>query len=219
MVRMKILIFLWIIIICYLSFLFSPPAAGFIGESSRIVFFHVPIAWLTVLSFLVAMIQAIRFLKTRDPIYDLMSAVACRQGFLFAILATVTGSVFARVMWQSFWNWDPRETSITILLFIYAAYLVLRASIEDPQRRAILSSVYATFSFIPALFLIFIVPRVYFSLHPDTLINVQGKIQMYGRILFTFVFSLGGFTALYFWMYNLECRIEKLLYRKEGYYD
>jgi len=216
---MKILIFLWIVIICYLSFLFSPPAAGFIGESSRIVFFHVPVAWLTVLSFLVAMIQAIRFLKTRDPIYDLKSAVACRQGFLFAILATVTGSVFARVMWQSFWNWDPRETSITVLLFIYAAYLVLRASIEDPQRRAVLSSVYATFSFVPALFLIFIVPRVYYSLHPDTLINVQGKIQMYGRILFTFVFSLGGFTALYFWMYTLECRIEKLLYRKEGYYD
>jgi heme exporter protein C len=216
---MKIVIFFLILIVCYLSFLFSPPAAGFIGESSRIVFFHVPIAWVTVLSFLVAMIQAIRFLKTRNPIYDLKSAVACRQGFLYAILATVTGSVFAKVMWQSFWNWDPRETSITVLLFIYAAYLILRASIEDPQRRAVLSSVYATFSFVPALFLIFIVPRVYFSLHPDTLINIQGKIHMYGRILFTFLFSLGGFTALYFWIYTLECRIEQMIYRKEGHYE
>jgi heme exporter protein C len=216
---MKIVIFFWILIVCYLSFLFSPPASGFIGESSRIVFFHVPVAWVTVLSFLVAMFQAIRYLKTRDPVYDLKSAVACRQGFLFAILATVTGSVFAKVMWQSYWNWDPRETSITILLFIYAAYLILRASIEDPQRRAVLSSVYATFSIIPALFLVFIVPRVYSSLHPDTLINVRGKIEMYGRILFTFLFSLGGFTALYLWMYTVECRIEQIIHRREGHYD
>lgn len=215
---MRIIIFFWFLFIFYFSFLYSPPAAGFIGESSRIVFFHVPVAWITVLSFLIAMIQGIRFLKTRNPIYDLRSAVACRQGFLFSILATVTGSVFARVMWQSFWNWDPRETSITVLLFIYGAYLLMRSSIDDPQRRAVLSSVYAAFSFIPALFLIFIVPRVYLSLHPDTFINAQGKIQMQGKILFTFLFSLGGFTALYLWMYNLESRIEEMIYKKEGYY-
>lgn len=216
---MRILIFLWILAICWMAFLYSPVAEGFIGESSRIVFFHVPMAWVAVLSFFISMIQAILYLNTREMVHDLKSATAARLGFFFSILATVTGSIFAKIMWGSYWNWDPRETSIVILLFIYAAYLVLRSSIDEPQRRASLSSVYAVFAFVPAIFLTFVIPRIYTSLHPDTLINVQAKIQMHGRILVTFLFSLGAFTALYVWIYTLECRVQKLMLKKEGTHE
>ncbi len=197
----------------------SPTASGFVGESSRIVFFHVPLAWAATLAYLLAMVWAGVYLKHPKPIYDLRSSVAARLGFFFSILATVTGSIFAKVMWGAYWNWDPRETSIVILLFIYAAYLVLRSSVEEPVRRAHLSSVYALFAFIPALFLIFIIPRIYTSLHPDTFINAQGHIKMQGRILVTFLFSLGIWTLLFLYLYKLECRIQQLMLRKENRYE
>lgn len=216
---MRYLVFLWITAAGLAAFLYAPSAEGFTGESSRIVFFHVPLAWVAVLAYLIAMIQALLYLKTNRMEYDLKSAVACRQGFIFSVLATLTGSIFAKIMWGSYWNWDPREVSIAILLFIYAAYLVLRSSIEDTRRRANLTSVYAVFAFIPAVFLVFVIPRIYFSLHPDTLINVKGKIDMHGKILLTFLFSLGAFTALFAWIYNLECRIQRVLTSKEGTHE
>ncbi|HPR63584.1 MAG TPA: cytochrome c biogenesis protein CcsA [Thermoanaerobaculia bacterium] len=216
---MNILVFLWILAICFMAFLFAPVAEGFIGESSRIVFFHVPMAWVAVLSFLVAAFHAVQYLRTGQDESDLKSSVAARQGFFYSILATVTGAIFAKIMWGSYWNWDPRETSITILLFVYAAYLVLRSSIDDPRRRANLTAVYAAFAIVPAIFLTFVIPRMYTSLHPDTLINVEAKIKMQGRILGTFLFSLGGFTLFYVWLYRLECRIQRLISVKEGSHE
>jgi heme exporter protein C len=141
------------------------------------------------------------------------ASVAVRQGLLFTILATVTGSIFAAVMWNSFWNWDPREVSISMLLFIYAAYQVLRSAIDDPYRRATLSAVYALFALFTMPFFIFIIPRVYFSLHPDTFMNTRGAIEMEGRMLLTFLASLGGFTAFFLLLYRAECRLEEALSR------
>jgi heme exporter protein C len=87
---------------------------------------------------------------------------------LFSILATVSGSIFAKLVWGSFWNWDPRETSILILLLIYGAYFALRSAIDDSERRQQLAAVYALFAFVTAPLLTFVVPRLYEnSLHPN----------------------------------------------------
>ena len=211
---MSVVVFLWVLLCIFAAFLWSPVAADFIGQSSRIVFFHVPMAWIASLAFLISGWHSLRFLRTRDPVHDRKAVVAVRQGLLFALLATVTGSIFAKVMWGSFWNWDPREISITMLLFIYAAYLVLRSAVDDPLRRAHLAAVYALFAFVTMPFFVFIIPRVYFSLHPDTLINVRGKIEMEGRILITFLASLAGFTGFFALLYRLECRLEELLFEE-----
>jgi len=211
---MKPIVFCWILAVIAASFLWSPPASGFIGESSRIVFFHVPCAWVASLAFLISGYWSVRFLRSRDLEHDMKAAVAVRQGLLFTVLATVSGAIFAKVMWGAYWNWDPRQVSITVLLFIYAAYLVLRSSVDDPLRRGHLSAVYAIFAFITMPFFVFIIPRLYFSLHPDTFINAQGKIEMGGRILVTFLASLAGFTAFFLMMYRLECRLERLLLAK-----
>jgi heme exporter protein C len=93
---------------------------------------------------------------------------AIEQGFLFSILATATGSIFAKVVWGSFWNWDPRETSILILLLIYGAYFALRSAIDDAERREQLAAVYALLAFVTVPLLIFVVPRLAeSSLHPN----------------------------------------------------
>ena len=208
-------LFVWMSLIIWAAFFYAPAAAGFQGQSSRIVFFHVPTAWVATLAFLVSCIASIRYLRSRDPKEDIRASVASALGLTFAILATVTGSIFARIMWGSYWNWDPRETSITFLLLIYAAYFALRAAIADPERRATMSAVYAILAFVTVPFLVFVVPRIYWSLHPDTIINTQGRIKMDSRMFQVLMGSLLGFTGLFSWLYSLECRVEGIRRRRQ----
>jgi heme exporter protein C len=136
------------------------------------------------------------------------------MGFIFCILATVTGSVWAKFTWGSYWNWDPRQTSIFILLLIYGAYFALRSSIDAPERKARLSSVYAIIAFVTVPFFVFIMPRIVESLHPDPIVNSSGKVNMDSKMLAIFLTSLFAFTLLFFWMYNLKVRMEKIYYEK-----
>ena len=117
----KVVLGVGMAVILWAAFLYAHPAENFVGESSRIVFFHVPTAWISALAFLLAAIHSALYLKTRKIERDDAAASAARLGILFCALATVTGSIFAKVMWNSFWNWDPRETSIVLLLLVYGA--------------------------------------------------------------------------------------------------
>jgi len=182
-----------------------------LGDKARIIYLHVPMSWIAVLAFLVSMINSIGYLKSRDLNKDLVAYSSAEIGFLFSILATVTGSLWAKFNWGSFWNWDPRETSIFILLLIYGAYFSLRSAIENPEQKAKLSSVYSIIAFVTVPFFIFIMPRIVESLHPeDAIINKQGKITMNPVMLSIFLSSLAGFTMFYFWMLDLKVRVEKL---------
>jgi heme exporter protein C len=192
------------------AFLWPAPAQGFIGESSRIVFFHVPCAWTAALAFLVAAGYSIAYLVRRNRRHDDLAASAVRLGLLFAVLALITGSLFAKIMWGSYWNWDPRESSFLLLIFLYAAYLFLRAAVEDPERRARMSAAYALFAAVLMPFLFFVAPRVTASLHPQTVINPQGKILMDAPTRTVFFGALIGFTGLFFWMLSLESRAARL---------
>lgn len=209
----KILTGVLIGIVVIVVFLMPPPQKE-LGDISRIFFFHVPVAWVTVLAFLVAMVNSVLYLSRKDPVYDLQAAISSQLGFLFAILATISGAIFAKNAWGSFWNWDPRETSVFILLLIYGAYLALRSAIEAEDRKANLSAVYSILAFITVPFLVFVVPRVFQSLHPtDTIVDSQIKFQMPPSLLLIFLGSLLGFSLLFVWIYNLEVKLN-ILYKK-----
>jgi heme exporter protein C len=197
-------------VICWGAFLYARPAQSFVGESSRIVFFHVPQAWVSTVAFFVAAWFSWKYLRKRRIEDDEAAAAAARLGFLFCVLATVTGSIFARVMWNSYWNWDPRETSIVLLLVLYAAYLFLRGAITDPERRGVFCAVYALFSGFVMPFLIFVVPRVTASLHPQTVINREGRVLMDVPTRTVFFSALAGFTGLFFWMWDVDRRLERM---------
>lgn len=206
----KISLLLWMCAVIVAAFLLPAPQSQ-LGEVSRIFFFHVPVAWIAVLGFLTSFVFSILYLKRKDLKYDAEASTAARLGLLFVILATLSGSVFAKSTWGSFWNWDPRETSIFILLLIYGAYFALRSAVESEERRAALSGVYAIMAFITVPFLVFVVPRVYQSLHPtNSVMDVRFQLQMPPPILITFLASLVGFTFLFVWMFTLELRINRL---------
>jgi heme exporter protein C len=137
----KLLVFVAMTAIIVFSFI-TPAPQRQIGEASRVFYYHIPQAWICVLAFLMSMIYSIRFLKTRDISLDDRAAEAARLGFVFCVLATVTGSIFAKVTWGSFWNWDPRETSVFILLLIYGAYFVYDGSLRENDILLVAGRVY-----------------------------------------------------------------------------
>ena len=184
-------------------------------ESARIVIFHVPTAWVGTLAFLISCITSVMYLWKRQPIDDIRASVSAALGLVFCTLATITGAVFAKIMWGAYWNWDPRQTSITFLLLIYAAYFALRGAIQDPEQRATLAAVYAILAFVTVPFLMFVVPRIYWSLHPDTIINTRGVNEFDSRYTWVLLASMAGFTGFFTWLYTLECRIEKLRYERQ----
>ena len=163
----KLVVTIWMVAVTAAMFLWVPAQQG-LGNTGRIIIMHVPTAWLSVLAFGVAAIYSGLYLRRRRPEDDDRAVAAVEQGFLFSILATATGSIFAKVVWGSFWNWDPRETSILILLLIYGAYFALRSAIDDGERRRQLAAVYAALAFVTVPLLIFVVPRLAeSSLHPN----------------------------------------------------
>ncbi len=205
---------LWMTFVILGIFLYAPPAEG-LGQTARIIFFHVPVAWIATLAFLISAVASVQYLRNQENRYDIWAFSSAQIGIIFAIIATITGSIWARKIWQSYWNWDPRETSIFILLLIYAAYFALRSAVEVTEQKAKLAAVYSIIAFITVPFFIFIIPRIYESLHPDPLINPEGKINMDGRMLKVFLSSLIGFTLLFFWMLRLKVEARKIQFISE----
>jgi heme exporter protein C len=211
----KLLLFIGMSVMIVFSFI-TPAPQQQIGDSSRIFYYHIPQAWLCVVAFAVAMIYSIAYLRTKNIRHDDNAVAAAGLGLTFCILATLSGSLFAKVTWGSFWNWDPRETSIFILLLIYGAYFALRGAIEVEQRRASLAAVYAIFAFVTVPFLIFVVPRVVPSLHPaDSVVDKNMKFTMGPEVRMVFFSSLALFSILFVWMLNLACRVHKLVRVRE----
>ena len=200
-------LWLWMILVIVGAFLYAPPAEGFLGESSRILFFHVPMAWVSFIAFMHAGVASIRYLNQRQERFDQSAAAAVEIGLVYCILATVTGSMWAKTMWGAFWNWDPRQITIVATLLFYAAYLALRGAVEDRQVRAILSAAYAVLGLVLTPFFLFVAPRIIgFTLHPDPVINDRGTIDMESRMYQVLIASSLGFTALYFWLHDLRRR-------------
>ena len=208
------LLFVWIAGWILAAFLWAP-LVPVLGEITRVLYFHIPSAWVTVVALGWSMVHSLLYLIRRDLRHDHHAAAAAELGLMFCLVATASGSLWAKAMWGSYWNWDPRETSIFFLLLIYVAYLALRSSIDQEERRARLSALYSVIAFVSVPFLIFVVPRIYFTLHPDPIINPRGKLDMDPRIRVVFFALLVGFTALFYWILALRVRVARLERRRD----
>jgi ABC-type transport system involved in cytochrome c biogenesis, permease component len=194
-------------------------------ENARIIFFHVPSSWLATVAFLMATIYSIKYLLKKRLEDDMKAFTSIQLGMVFVILATITGSIWAKFAWGSFWHWDPRETSIFALLLIYGALFALRSAIENEEKKATLSAVYNIIVFVTVPFFIFIMPRIMAGLHPgsadDTNSGPVVNFKMNGNMQLIFYLSLIAFSMLYAWMWVLGARSMKMLYnvRKQKFYN
>lgn len=207
---LRYLLGFWMAAVSLAAFVWAPADAT-LGEISRIIFFHIPTAWVAVVGFLACMVHGARYLKKRDLKEDAAAAIWAEIGLLFIVIATVSGAIFAKATWGAYWSWDPRQTSIFVLFLIYMAYLALRSAIDDPDRRAALSSVYAIIAFVTVPLLVFVIPRLpgIQGLHPDDAI-ISKDLNMDTKMLLVFIASLIGFTGVSAWMFDLKMRMMRL---------
>ncbi len=193
-----------------------------LGERARNLFFHVPMNWAATIGFIMSMVFSIQYLVKKDLQYDIKAHAAAEVGLLFCILGYATGTLWARVDWGTFFKIDePRMMSLLLLMLIYAAYLILRSSIDEPEKKARLSSVYLIIAALTVPFFVFIMPRVFPGLHPGSADDTQSpgggpvvKNEMNSTMRVIFYTSSVGFVMLYVWIYNLRVRIEKLTIKK-----
>jgi heme exporter protein C len=139
----------------YLGFSISAPDRD-MGNLQKIMYVHVPAAWLAFLAFFVVFVVSILYLWRRDRRHDLLAAAAAEVGVVLTALTLVLGMIWARPTWGVWWTWDPRLTTTAILLVIYAGYMALRGFVEDPERRGVWSAAVGILSFLN-------VPVVYMS--------------------------------------------------------
>src|ERR1035437_4071367 len=143
----KVLTFLTILsVVLFLAalgmvFLFAPIEAV-MGYVQKIFYFHISNAWVGMLGFIVAAVSGIIYLVKKDPKWDIVELSAVEISLVFFLIAIVSGSIWAKPTWGTYWTWDARLTTAAVLEMIYLAYLLLRQGIEDPERRARFSAVY-----------------------------------------------------------------------------
>lgn len=214
---LQVVLGIWMTGVILAAFFWSPPLQG-LGEAGRIFYFHVPCAWVGTLAYVCAAITGIMYLRTRNLDWDAQSSAAAQVGLLFTVLATLSGAVWAQAAWGKWWNWDPRQVAIFMVLLIYGAYFALRMSLEQPDQRAAIGAVYVILAMVAAFFLTYVAPKMpgIDTLHPSPVLpsgNDEGGIEP--RILYVLLASLAGFTGLFFWMWRIQTRIDRLIMRKE----
>ncbi len=197
---------------------FYAPLERVMGLVQKVFYFHVASAWIGMLSFLVAAVAGVIYLVRKDGKWDVVGLSSVEIGIAFSIITIISGSIWARPIWNTWWTWDPRLTTATIMLLVYAAYMMLRSGIEEPEKRARFGSVYAIIGFISVPLTFFSI-RLLRTIHPVVVGNSDpgavGAFDMTPKMTQTFMFGLLTFTFLYASLLWHRVRLGRLSERVE----
>ncbi len=197
------------------GFLFDVPKLPILHETIRNLYFHVPM-WMAMLTVLViSVFYSIMYLNTGKEEYDLAAVECVNTGILFFALGLVTGMMWAKYTWGEFWSGDPKQNSAAIAFLLYCAYLVLRNSMDEEQKRAKISAIYNIFAFPIMLVLIFVLPRLTDSLHPGNGGNPAfGKYDLVTSMRVVLYPAFIGWSLIGLWIATIRYRIRLIEYKK-----
>jgi heme exporter protein C len=188
--------------------LLGVPADRLQGDAQRIMYVHVPAAWLAYLAFLVTLIGSVGYLLKRDLRFDRLAAASAEIGLLLTAAAIASGALWGKVTWGIWWDWDPRLTTTAVMFVVYAGYVLLRMSIVERVRRARLAAVLGIIGFAN-------VPIVHFSvlwwrgLHQPPSVLRPGSPTIAPILLATLVANVIAFTVAYAWLLRRRVAIER----------
>jgi heme exporter protein C len=197
-----------------MSLAVAPPDAEQ-GNVQRLMYVHVPSAWLAYLSFFIVFVASIAYLTTGRIRWDRLAAASAEVGVVFTALTIVLGMLWGKPVWGAWWTWDPRITTTTILLLIYLGYLAVRRLPESPVRRARWCAVIGIIGFLD-------VPIVqmsvtwWASLHQGPSVRLLGETTMAPIMLTTLLVGVVAFTILYAYLVTLRLRVGRLEDRALG---
>jgi heme exporter protein C len=190
----------------YAALLYAP-TERIQGDVQRIFYFHVPLAWTSYLAFFVVFVASAAYLLRRAPLMDAIARSSAEVGLLFTTMMLITGSLWARPIWGTWWSWDARLTTTLLLWFIYVGYLMLRSSVDDEKRAARYAAV---IGIVGAIDIPIIHQSVVWwrSLHPESVVLASGGPAMPSSMFAALCVSLVAFTVLYAVLVLLRTRIE-----------
>ncbi len=187
------------------------PRLPILNESIRNVYFHVPLWFGMVILLLTSMIFSVKYLRNNRPDDDLVAVEFANTAILFGLLGCATGSTWANFTWGEPWPNDPKLNGVAVGMLLYFAYLILRGSFDDEQRRARISAVYNIFAFAVFIPLIFILPRLTDTLHPGNGGNPAfGQYDMDNQMRMVFYPAVIGFTLLGVWITEVRVRLRRV---------
>lgn len=193
----------------YMALVQAPDATNIVPEirpAQRIIYFHVPSAWVSMLAFLVTFVASMLYLRTSHIRWDIWARSSAEIGIGFTIAAIASGSIWAKPAWNTWWTWDPRLTTYTIVLLLYIAYFMLRAAIDEPDRRARFGAVYGIFAFL-SVPLTFMSIRWWNTIHP-VILDPEADFGLGPGMTLAFVFGNIAFSILYFALLANRLRLE-----------
>src|SRR5512136_734845 len=185
-------------------------------EVQRIFYFHVAVDWVGFLAFFVTLVASVAYLRTNDRKWDIVGVSSVEIGALFLTLGAVSGSLWARPVWNTWWTWDARLTTVAITWLVYIAYLMLRSALDDPQRRARFSAVYGIVSFVtvPLTFAsVFFLRTIHPALFAASTV-AQGRMEFEtglgsAKMGMTLTFCVIAFTAVYIMLLRMRIKLER----------
>jgi heme exporter protein C len=190
------------------------PFRTILYESIRNLYFHVPMWFGMILIFIASVIYSIRYLMNKKPLDDIKAKSYAQVGILYGVLGIITGGIWAQYTWGAFWSFDIKQNMSAIALLIYMAYFVLRGSFDDFEKRARLGAVYNIFAFATLIPLLFVIPRLYESLHPGNGGNPGfGGEDLDNTMRTVFYPAVIGWTLLGLWIGNLVYRLNHLKWK------
>ncbi|MCF8720019.1 cytochrome c biogenesis protein CcsA [Nitrospina gracilis] len=181
------------------------------GVVQRIMYYHIPSAWIAFFAFFVVFLCSILFLWKGDREWDIYAHASAEVGVLFCSLVLITGPIWAKPIWGTWWVWDARLTSTLVLWLIYVAYLMLRVQTDAGSTRAKYAAVVGIVGFLD-------IPLIHFSVlwwrtfHPKPkMITPEGfGAGMDTPMIITLMIALGAFTLLYFLLMSQRVSIERM---------
>lgn len=192
----------------YLAFGYAPTADKLSGgDVQRIFYFHVGIAWIAGLALFVTFVFSILYLaRGEQRKYDIIAAGSAEIGVLFGVMVLLSGMLWARPVWNTWWTWDPRLTTTAITEFLYVAYLMLRGALDDPQRRARFSAVYGIIGF-ASVPITFFSTKWFNTIHPD-LFAGEALSPLVPSMRPPMFVALAAFTLIYVLMLRARAKVE-----------
>jgi len=175
--------------------------------SQKIFYFHVPVAIASFVVFFFTAFYGVRFLMTRDRAFDTKARIATEVTLMFTLLTMLTGDLWTRVEWGVWWVWEPRLTTYLIMLLLVIGYFVLRASVEDEQKRAVYAAAFGIIAFLDAP-LSFAITRIVPSGSHPVVFRAGGGLDAWQ--LTAFLLGMLGMLCFGYVIYQLRYREERV---------
>ncbi len=183
-------------VFAFFMVIFYAPIEVNMGLVQKVFYFHMSAAWVGMLAFLMAAVFGILYLVHKDLKWDRLLASSVEIGLLFTVICILSGMIWARPIWNTWWTWDPRLTTVTIMAFTYIAFILLRRSMDEPSKRAQFSAIYAIIGFVTVP-LTFFSARLLRTIHPIIFGSGGVDMNLNQPMLTTMFISLGAFTVMY----------------------